>query len=231
MSRLLVLIVIVFAAAAVLPADPITCPQSGVLSELTGMSAEGCAVQDKIFGNFVYTPVPGGVPAANINFNLVFQTGTSDIHGWSFVPGTAWTLGFTLSYDITVASGNPGLALVLSKDQMNSGGVPNGITINDTQTGVTPSPLALTGTIGGEIVSSNAYNLQTVHTSSVATIPAGRNLLSYEQDWFEADTTVPEPVSFVLIGSGLPGLLLLRRRVSKRAESVNDFEQEFPQNC
>lgn len=213
MRRLLVLSVIVFAAAAVLPAQPIDCPESAALSVLTGMSEEGCLSQDKIFSNFLYTPAEGGVSADNINVNLVLRTGTSDIHGWSFIPEVAWTLGFTLSYDITVAPGNPAIAIVLSKDQMNSGGVPNGITISDEQTGVTPSPLVLTGTMGGETLFSNPYRLQTVHTESTATIPEDTNLLSYEQDWFEA--SVPEPVSFVLIGSGLLGLGLVRRRVSK----------------
>ena len=207
--RFLVLSVIVFATAAVLPAVPIVCPQSGALSVLIAMSADGCQSQDKIFSNFAYT---GDVAATAVNFNLVLQTGTSDIHGWSFIPETAWTVGFTLSSDITVAPGNPYLAIILSKDQMNSGGVPNGITINDTQTGV--GVLALTGTIGGETVFSSGYNLQTVHTSSIATVPQGRSLLSYEQDWFEG--AIPEPVTFVLIGSGLLGLGLLRRRVGKR---------------
>lgn len=214
MSRLLVLTVMVFAAVAVLPAVPIACPTSGALTVLTGMSSEGCLSQDKIFNNFEYTPVAGGVSATNINFNLVSQSGTSDVHGWSFVPTTAWVLGFTLSYDITVAPGNPLFAIVLSKDQINTGGVPNGIIINDTQTGVTPSPLVTSGTIGGETAFSNSYNLQTIHTSSVATIPAGRNLLSYEQDWFQG-SSIPEPMSFVLIGTGLLGLGLMRRRVRK----------------
>jgi hypothetical protein len=217
MKRFLVLTVIVLAAASVLPAATIACPESGALSVLTGTLGPGlnvCQIQDKIFSNFVYSPVSGGVPATNVNFNLVLQSGTSDIHGWSFVPETAWTLGFTLSYDIAVAPGNPLVALIQSKDQMNTGFVPTSLTISDTQTGV--GVLALTATAGGETVFSNLYNLQTIHTSSVATIPAGLNLLSYEQDWIERTaSTVPEPVSLVLIGSGLLGLGLLRRRVRK----------------
>ena len=79
-----------------------------------------------------------------------------------------------------------------SSYQMNSGAVPNGVTIDDYQTGVTPWPLALTGTAGGETVFSNPYSLLTVHTVSTATVPEHDNLISYEQDWFESGD-VPDP--------------------------------------
>lgn len=49
------------------------------------------------------------------------------------------------------------------------------------------SPMTLTA--ANQTVFSNPYNLQTVHTVSTATIPAGQNLLSYEQDFFQRDTT------------------------------------------
>jgi hypothetical protein len=211
--------VILVATAAVLPAAPLlACPQSGTLADLIAFGVAGCqvytaqgAIQDKIFSNFSYS---GTVASANINVTQVLQTGTSDVHGWSFVPDTAWVTGFTLSYMITVTPGNPLVALVQSKDQINSGAVPNGIIVNDTQTGVTPSPIVTQGTIGGETAFSNTYNLQSITTTSIATIPANKNLLSYEQDFFEG-STIPEPMSFVLIGTGLLGLGLLRRRVRK----------------
>jgi hypothetical protein len=181
------------------------------LIDLSGVNG-GCFIQDKLFNNFVYTIPVGGISASNVSVGLVFQTGTSDVHGWSFVPSPqAWVLGFTLSYDISVRAGNPLIALVKSKDQMNPGSQLSTIVVNDYQTiGITPSPLHLTG--GIQTLESDPYNLQTVHTVSTATILEGQNLLSYEQDFFEV--TTPEPVSFILIGSGLLGLGLLRRRKS-----------------
>lgn len=188
MSRFLVLTVIGFAAAAILPAQPVQCPTSSTLQVLIDLGAGGCTSQDKLFNNFAYTPPAGGVPATEINVNLVLQTGTSDVHGWSFVPTTAWVLGWTLSYDISVLPGNQ-FAIVRSKDQMNSG-FNSTIVINDIQTGVTPSPMTLTQAV--QTMFSNPYNLQTVHTVSTATIPEGQNLLSYEQNFFQARIP-PEP--------------------------------------
>jgi PEP-CTERM motif len=214
MSRFLVLTLIVFAAAAVLPATPVTCPTTATLADLIAIGT--CQSQDKIFSAFAYSG-GGDVTANDINANLVLQIGSSqDIHGWSFIPTTGWDTGFNLSFTIAVAPGNPGAAIVASKDQMNSGFVPNGVTIADTQTGVTPSPLMLTGTATGETVFSNPYDLQTISTVSAVTIARSANLESYEQDWFEHLSSAPEPAAFFLIGSGLLGLGFLgRRRVSK----------------
>jgi len=214
MSKIVVLSVVLFASVAVLPAALVPCPESGALTLLTGLSSDGCSSQDKIFSGFAYS---GDVPAADVNVNLVLQTGTSDIHGWSFVPLTAWEVGFTLSYTITVAPGYPSVAIIQSKDQMNSGELPNTVSISDIQTGVTPSPLVLSGAgAGTETVVSDAYNLQSVHTATTATVGAGSNLLSYEQSFVES-TGVPEPLSFLLIGSGLLGLGLLRRRGASKS--------------
>ena len=141
-----------------------------------------------------------------------------DIHGWSFQPSTqisnTWTTGFTLSYTIAVdLTINPALRMFTSTDQMNAGLIPSGITISDTQTGVTPSPLVLTGvTTDAETIQSNPYSLTSLTTTSIVDFHGGNwTLASYEQDWYE--TAIPEPMSFVLIGTGLLGLGLLRRRV------------------
>lgn len=213
MRKFLALGVVVFAAAAALQAAPIACPTTATLADLIALGASGCQSQDKIFNNFSYSS--SGVSAANIGVNLVLQTGVSDIHGWSFVPTTAWTSGFSLSYTISVAPGFPNVGIVGSKDQMNSGFRPNGVTASDVQTGVTPNPIFLSGGVGGtETAFSNPYVLLSVTTTTTAVVASGSNLLSYEQDWFET-STIPEPVSFVLIGSGLLGLAFLRRRLNK----------------
>jgi hypothetical protein len=183
----LLLTLIVFAAAVVLPAAPIPCPTESTLQALIDLNATGgCFSQDKLFNNFAYTRAEGEVPASNINVTLVLQTGTSDIHGWSFIPTSAWTLGWTLTYDISVLPGNL-VTIVGSKDQMNPGDSSSTIVVDDMQTGVTPLPLHMTGAV--QTVESDPYSLQTVHTVSTATIPSGMNLLSYKQNFFEIPTT------------------------------------------
>ena len=86
-----------------------------------------------------------------------------------------------------------GCELSHSKAQINTGSVPTGIVVTDTQT---PGVMVSTGSFGGETELITGYNLQTVHTSSVAVIPAGFNSLSYEQNWVESlGLELPEPTS------------------------------------
>ena len=105
------------------------------------------------------------MPATNVNLNLVLQTGTSDIHGWSLCPSACVGSGFTLSYDISVAPVQlPRFAIISSKDQINTGCVPNGIVITDTQTGAGVA-IVTTGSLPGRLPVLN------IHFADVFTPP------------------------------------------------------------
>src|SRR5262249_13263080 len=132
LARLSVLFLPLMAASAsIVPCPSIT--NLSVLLTIASGAGNGCQEQDKIFSNFAYSD---STNAANINATVVFVSSgpTTQIHGWVFSRTGSWTSGFTLSYDIAVAPGNPTVSIFQAKDQINSGATPNGTVINDTQT-------------------------------------------------------------------------------------------------
>ena len=216
MRKLSLLAMGVFASVGVMLAAPIACPTGVSLATLialptTGPDA-GCQSQDKIFSNFSYSPLAGGVAASNVKVGLVFQQigGNTDIHGWNFIPNVgSWSAGFTLSFTISVVPGNPGIVIRTSKDQIDTGLLPNGVVMRDIQTGV--GTLTTQGLAGLETTQVSYGGTQSITTTSTATIPNGSGLLSFEQEWFE-QVPVPEPAATLMVGSGLLSLGLLRLR-------------------
>ena len=233
MKRLLLLSVILMATTAVLSATPTTeCSTATTLASLIAMDATGgCISQDKIFSNFAYSG-GGSITAANVTVHLVAILGPNDVHGWSFNPtnNLSWTVPFTLSYDITVNSLDPLTSMFESADQINTTIRGNRVVVTDVQTGIgigdtNPGTLTTTGLSNASTTASSTvpyadYSIHTVSTfgyGPAGSAPRAGALLSYEQDWYEQNSPeVPEPVTFVLIGSGLIGLTFLRRRSQKR---------------
>ncbi len=221
MKRFALLIVTVLAAASLMSAAVVPCPTGGQVGGLTPSLADlialnaggGCQSQDKIFSNFSYNDPSGVVPANLVTVGLVITQGlSSDIHGWIFAPSTgSWTSssnGFTIGFTITVASGP--FYIVGSKDQINTGFVPNTSTMTDTQSMGTINTVGLAGLESSQL----AYPGQLViTTSSKASISGSSLIASYEQDFFQS--SIPEPVTMILIGSGLLGLGFIRRRAKK----------------
>jgi hypothetical protein len=186
-----------------------TLCSSTTLTTLLG-TGYTCEIQSLIFSNFSYSPTGTDVAAANITANMVTNTVTQEA-GWAFSPTVgAWTSGFNFSFTVSVDPLAPLVAIVASKDQMNSGAVipPNGVTAVDTQTAGT---MTMQGTSTGETQFIGPFLLGTLNTASVGTIPGGKSITSYEQDFFEG-SAAPEPATFGLIGGALLGLGLLGRK-------------------
>jgi uncharacterized repeat protein (TIGR01451 family) len=182
---LLSLLTSLFGVASV-QAVPIDCsdPSLTTLDDLIVQSASGgCFSQDKLFTNFAYT---GSDPTSLIAAQVIFQTGVNgqDIHGWTFAKlSGAWITGFTLSYTVSVFPPNPLVTIAASKDQIDTGLIPNGTSLTDTQSvGV----LNLNGLSTANETGQMSYGgVASVTTTSVFTIPAGSLLVRYDQLFVE----------------------------------------------
>ena len=220
MKRLLLVSMILMAAAAGVSATPLPCAGNTNLAALIATNAAGgCTSQGVIFSNFSYTGGGSKTSALVLATLVTDNTFGQNGDGWSFGPSGGWTTGYTLGFTVTVTS-NPYLGvidLVQTVDQIFAGatGVNNHVAASDVESGgVLPNPLHMIATTaGGETAQSNMYSLQTITSLSTITVPSGRTLSNYEQVFYS--TYVPEPVTFLLIGSGLIGLAFLRRRSQK----------------
>ena len=216
--------------ASAVAVAPASCDAGiNTLQDLINLGTVGCQHLDKVFSNFQYSGTE--TEAANlVSATHEFtgsSTGFNDVHGWLFQLAGGWTTGFTLSYTITVDTNcltdpNCGAdfgfdtshqAIFASVDQEQSGLTPNATAITDTQ--VIAGVLHVMGTSTSNETAQINYNpVTTITTTSVYTTSGNSGLQSYEQDWFEKNTAVPEPATMALCGGAL---LLLGWLGKKRA--------------
>ena len=197
---------------------PIGTCSAGVLSTYIGNS---CTLGDKMFDNFTFS---GNVATSNVNIDFQ-MVGTEFRLILAPVTNAGFFTNFVFTDSITVLNGvSPNISpavfrITAVKDQSNfslaTGSA--GLLVVANSPGPTFS-LVPGNETGGPTSISPATSVLTTSTltGSGGVGLANPGLSSFELGYIQSNTAVPEPASFALIGLGLVGLGIIRRR-QKRA--------------
>ena len=193
---------------------------------LASLIGDPCALGDKVFSNFDYT---GNVDPSDINVD--FQTADN---GAEFrlilapVTGAGFFTNLTFTDTITVVPDvAPNLLpavyqIVGVKDQSDFSLARNSSGLLDVvnSPGVTYDFMPGNDTGGPAFIApTNTITTTSTLTGAEGVEDANPGLSSFELGYIQADTTIPEPASFGLIGLSLVGLGLHRRRAASTGDT------------
>jgi len=210
-KKLCILAVTLAVSAAAAPA--VTCT-TGTLSNYLSSS---CTLGDKLFDNFSYT---GNVAASNVSIG--FEMVGTEFH-IILAPVTGAGFFTTLSFTDRI-SVLPGVApnippanyqIVGVKDQSNFSAVPGSAGLLNVANSSGPTFNLVPGSeTGGPSFFAGTAAVTTVSTLTgpCGAGAANAGLASLELDYLQANTAVPEPATFSLIGLALVGAGLLLKR-------------------
>ena len=224
LSILLAITLAIFVSAA--SAAPL-CVSGGTMASYEALGSGGCVIGNTLFSNFIYLNTFSGTGVA-VPDTTVFLTPVGDTlnpgivfssNGWTIPSGSPTDdslVDSTIKFTVSVMDGTSLLedgTLTLTSYAVSGTGFAD---ITET---IKPSSVQLQVDSGGPFVSHQYFpptNSVSVLKDLVVAVPQGSigtaSIGSFEEDFSEA----PEPVSAVLIGSGLLGLGLWRRRAASR---------------
>jgi PEP-CTERM motif len=192
-------------------AAPVSCLGLTTLQDYVDQSPSGgCFVQDKLFTGFSYAG-GGAVSADQIGVSIIFAIFPGGgVHGFSFTPLTgAWTSSFALDYTITIDPPSPGTSITGASLAANFGLLAGNNAIAES---TKSNGSVLDVAFGSDSDSAVFAGVQSLTSSTVATILTGGFILSLEEDYIQTIRAVPEPTILELLGIGLAALAAFRRR-------------------
>jgi len=225
-------ILLIVALAGVGVAAPLQCPTTPTAMSVYDALGFSCFISDKLFSNFTYSPTAGGngVPVPDTAVFVTADTLDPNNPGFHFA-SSAWTVSSsvndtfdsfvdsTINFDVATLSGqaliddntltlnafsSSGLGFFLAVDEQYTPD-PSGLGLH-----VHSDPFSTTTTDHRVFTPINALHVTKDlflgaenHTTSTATIT------QFSENFSEIGA--PEPLGFVLMGSGLIGLGIRRR--------------------
>ncbi len=174
----------------------------------SGLSAEGCFQQDKLYKDFVFSG--SSLPGSNFRGQIFFEEiGIQDTHTVNWTMGLPSTgLNFNVSYNVSVF-GNPNAYISEIRQGATVG--TTGAFIADTITGV-GGPYSLQSPTNGnpdiEFTTGNptTLNVTTAFNSTTGSLNNGATI------FVESGVRVPEPETLALFSIGLLALIANVRR-------------------